>query len=54
MACGAAIAKCEAEGGDAAGAKRVLTLKKEGEPRTAGLMSYDEAGKTFTRSNRWT
>ncbi len=43
-----AIAKCESEGGNAAGAKRVLTLKREGDPQIVEeLMSYDEAGKTF-------
>jgi hypothetical protein len=43
-----AIAKCEGEGGNAAGAKRVLTLKRDGNPRIVEeMMSYDEAGKTF-------
>ncbi len=43
-----AIAKCESQGGTAAGTLRVLTLKEEGSPQIVEeLMSYDEAGKTF-------
>jgi carbon monoxide dehydrogenase subunit G len=42
------VAKCEKEGENAAGAKRVLTLKKEGNPQIfQEMMKYDEANMTF-------
>jgi len=42
------IAKCDKEGENTAGAKRTLTLKKEGNPQIAEeMMKYDEANMTF-------
>ncbi|MBA3495241.1 MAG: SRPBCC family protein [Gammaproteobacteria bacterium] len=43
-----AIANCVSEGGSAAGAKRVLTLKQEGNPRIdEEMLTYDETAMTF-------
>ena len=43
-----AIANCVSEGGNAAGAERVLTLKQEGNPRIdEEMLTYDEAAMTF-------
>lgn len=43
-----AIANCVSEGGNAAGAKRVLTLKQEGNPRIdEEMLTYDAEAMTF-------
>jgi hypothetical protein len=43
-----AIAKCEGQGGNGAGATRLLTLKREGDPQILEeLLSYDEGGMTY-------